>query len=457
MNDLSIRNGRVITPQGEVEADIGIREGVIQEIGGHIAAREDIDARGMLVLPGMIDTHVHIRDGALAHREDFASGTGAAASGGITAVLEMPVAKPPASTPEVFKARWEAARLNAAVHVGMYGGAGADNLREIPRLAKLGAVGFKTFLMPPPEGREAEFYGLCSPDDESLCRVMEAVALTGLVLAVHAEDNAVVAPHTRRVMAEGRDGLEAWENSRPEEAELAAIRRVIGAAEKTGCRVLVCHVSTPRGVRMIREAAGKGVPIQAESCPSYLTMDYECAAAAGVFARIKPPLRSPRLRGELRQQLSQGNIAVIGSDHAPYLREEKWKGDGIWSGVDGMPGLELSLLQMLNLVDAGEFTYTQLAGVCAGNAAKLFSLSRRGAVAPGYHADLALACRCDEKWTLQSGRMLTKSKGSAVCYEGVEFSHRVLRTFVDGVCVYGHGEFCKPGGMDLMLRPPKFF
>ena len=333
MNDLNIVGGTIVRPEGCFEGSVEVKGGAIAAVKrageAPAPAAETVDAAGMLVFPGMIDSHVHIRGGRLSHREDFASGTMAAAAGGVTALAEMPVANPPASTAEVFEARRAEAQAGAYVDVALYGGAGADNLDEIEKLAGVGAVAYKTFTMPPVPGREAEFYGLCSETQDALCRVMERVAKTGRLLAVHSELNQYVAAETKRRMDAGENGLVAFCRSRPVEAETAAVEWVIEAARKTGCRASVCHVSTPEAVRMIEAARAQGVRVWAETCPQYILFSEQSAAHAGVFARMKPPLRDGQRMRQLRRMYENGSFAMTGSDHAPYLREEKLKKSGM--------------------------------------------------------------------------------------------------------------------------------
>lgn len=204
MNDINIINGTIVRPEGCEKADIGIRGGKIVSVNkpGSLteAAEKTIDASGLYVFPGMIDTHVHIRGGILSHRESFASGTQAAASGGITTIMEMPIANPPASTPEAFDARRKEIGEQAYVDFCMYGGAGSDNLDQIELLTSHGAAAYKTFLMPPVPGREKEFYGLCSETTEQLTEVMERVAAVGGVLCCHSELNEYVAPYAAKLI-----------------------------------------------------------------------------------------------------------------------------------------------------------------------------------------------------------------------------------------------------------------
>ena len=459
MNDINIVGGTVVTSEECRPADIAVSGGRIVMVTGDgeklPPAKETVDASGLLVFPGMIDTHVHIRGGALSAREDFASGTMAAAAGGVTTILEMPIAKPPASRREDFLSREDEIDALAFVDFGMYAGAGSDNLDEIETLSELGAVAYKTFLMPPVPGREKEFFGLCSETPEQLEAVMERVAKTGLVLAVHSELNEFVAEETARVMSEGRCGVRAFGESRPKIAETEAVKQVIAAARKTGCRASICHVSTPEAVELICAARADGVDIHAETCPQYLVYNDANAEFAGVFARMKPPLRPPETAARLLELYAEGRLETTGSDHAPYLKEEKLKnGNDIWHTFDGLPGLELSLRLLLNQVDAGRLTYSQAARNTSRNAAGLFGLSYcKGDIAPGMDADIVLVKKLDVPDVLDISDMFTKSRGSAVLYDGTRFSHRIVATMVRGKTVYRDGQITGSKGYGQLIKP----
>jgi allantoinase len=461
MNDLNIVGGTVVRSERCFEGSVGVKDGRIVSVcprGAPLdSARETMDASGALIMPGMIDTHVHIRGGALSAREDFATGTMAAASGGVTTIMEMPVAKPPASTPENFAARKAEIEARAYVDFCMYGGAGSDNLSEIGELAKMGAAAYKTFLMPPVPGREKEFYGLCSETPEQLTAVMEKVKETGLLLAVHSELNEYVAEKTDQLMRSGRNGIRAFGESRPVEAETEAVKRVIAASRATGCRASICHVSSPESVRLIEEARAGGVDIHGETCPQYLVFNDVNAAFAGVFARMKPPLRPPETAAELLGLYAQGRLELTGSDHAPYLREEKLKnGMDIWHTFDGVPGLEVSLRLLLNQVTAGRLTYGQIARNTSESPAKLFGIdARKGGVAVGKDADLVIVRRLDEPDVLHIDEMFTKSRGSAVLYDNTPFTHRIETTLVRGKAVFSDGMITGSQGFGQLIKPEK--
>ena len=376
MNDLNIVGGTLVRPEGCLAGGLEIKDGRIVRVlkpgEAPDPAKETVNAEGMLVFPGMIDSHVHIRGGKLSHREDFASGTMAAAAGGVTTVAEMPVANPPASTEEAFLARKAEATAAAYVDVALYGGAGADNLEDIGRLARQGAV--------------------------------------------------------------------AW---------------VIEAARKTGCRASVCHVSTPEAVKMIQAARAEGVQVYAETCPQYILFNEDTAEHAGVFARMKPPLRDPQRMAELRRMYRDGAFAMTGSDHAPYLKEEKLKnGQDIWHTFDGLPGLELSLPLLLNAVADGTLTCEAIAEATAESTARMLGLApRKGRLAEGADADVVLVKKYAVPVPLDISKLFTKARESAVLYEGLPMHYTIVRTYVRGEKVFQEGTITGKQGWGTFVSP----
>ena len=357
----------------------------------------------------------------------------------------------------MFEARRAEAQAGAYVDVALYGGAGADNLDEIEKLAGAGAVAYKTFTMPPVPGREAEFYGLCSETQDALCRVMERVAKTGRLLAVHSELNQYVAAETKRRMDAGENGLVAFCRSRPVEAETAAVEWVIAAALKTGCRASVCHVSTPEAVRMIEAARAQGVRVWAETCPQYILFHEQSAAHAGVFARMKPPLRDEQRMRQLRRMYENGSFAMTGSDHAPYLKEEKLKnGQDIWHTFDGLPGLELSLPLLLNAVADGTLSAEAIAKATAESTAEMLGLApKKGRIEAGADADMVLVAKNQAPVPLDTSKLFTKARGSAALYEGIPMHYRIVRTYVRGRAVYEEGRITGEQGWGTFVSPAR--
>lgn len=446
MNDVNIIDALIVRPEGKFKGSVGIKDGIIvnisenkDEIG---SAGATVNGENKILLPGMIDSHVHIRGGRFSHREDFGTGTMAAAAGGVTTIMEMPVCDPPASRKENFLRRKAEIEKEAYVDFCLYGGAGADNTDEITQLAEVGAIAFKTFLMPPVKGREKEFYGLCSQDYAELVRVMEEVEKTGCMLAVHSELNEYVGANTEEAIKAGKDGLTAFCESRPEIAEIEGVRRVIDASRQTKCRASICHVSTAEAAMLIYDARKDGVEIHGETCPQYLLFDKHTAAHAGVFARIKPPYRERDNVERLLELYGRGYLEITGSDHAPYLYEEKVKnGNSIWETFDGLPSIELSLRLLLNEVEKGRLTLEKIVRNTSENTAKLFKIyPRKGRIEVGADADLVLISKLSEPEPVVLEKLFTKSRQSAVLFENIPLHYRIDETYVRGKKVFSGGK-----------------
>ncbi|MGI6423660.1 MAG: allantoinase AllB [Tepidanaerobacteraceae bacterium] len=450
LNDINIIGGTVITPEKSVKADIGIKEGKIVNIstnGDLHHGRRILDVSGSIVMPGMIDAHVHMRAPSFSHREDFASGTAAAAAGGITTIVEMPVSKPPTSDVDTLKSRINHALNNAYIDFCFYAGAGSSNIEEIPKLAECGVVGFKTFLMPPPPGREKEFYGLCTLDEKSLKELFGIIGKENLLLAIHAEDQEIIKTETELIQKSGRKDLEAFGFSRPPISEIRAVKKIIKNLGKANTKILICHVSTPEVIDNIQCAKQYGLKVYSETCPHYLLLNVEEAKKYGGFARVKPPIRQEALRQQLWQKYEKGLIDIVSSDHAPYTIVEKNVKEGdIWKALDGIPGLELTLPLLLNKVNSGEITYNHIAGTFSENPAKILGIyPKKGSLDIGSDADLTIV-NPNLKSQIKLDKLYTKSRESAAVYENWELSHTIIYTLCRGQIVFDNGKIVgKPG------------
>lgn len=460
-NDINILGGTLIFPEGRRRGCIGIADGkiaqIVEDSGSLPVAENVIDAEGMLVFPGLIDSHVHVRGGEFSYREDFTSATIAAAAAGVTTLLEMPGCAKPASTVANFLLRAAEVESDACVDVGLYGGAGADNPDCIAKIAEAGAIGFKTFLMPPVPGRETEFYGLCAEGPGELEKVMECVARTGLSLTIHCEDTLTVNESTATIRAQGGNRVRDFCASRPESAEIKAVDRAIQAANTTSCRTIIAHVSSATAMNMIKEAQKKGIDIHGETCAHYLTFDSASMDAHGVFARMKPPFRAAECVDQLVLGYAAGVIEITGSDHAPFTRQEKLRnGDCIWSAPDGLPGIELTLPLLLRLVEVGRLTYERIVQNTSENTARLFGLAKiKGRIEKGLDADLVIIDKLEAPEYISCQNLHSKSRDSAVIYNGLALRHKIVRTLVKGHIAYENGKICLEAGQGRFLRGPK--
>jgi len=453
--DLLVTGGTLVTSGGVRPASLGVTAGRIAAVlspDASAAAGETLDVTGLHVLPGVIDTHVHTRHPGVAAREDFLSGTTAAAAGGITTLFEMPIAKLPVNSGAALRARAALLQPTALIDFALYGGAGHENPATIAEEA--GAIAFKTFLQPPPPARLDEFSGLWCTDEVQLRELMGVVKATGLRHCFHCEHTATFAALQAQLEAAGRTTGKAHAESRPPVVEELSVAIVLALAEDLGARVQVVHCSSPRAARMARDARWRGVDATVETCPPYLFFTDEALDRLGPYAKCNPPLRGENDVRGLRQCLREGLIEVIGTDHSPFLAEDKDRGAAnIYLAPPGLAGLEVLVPLMLTAVHRGWITLEALAGLLSENAARLFRLPQKGRLVAGADADLTIV-DLGAVWTYDSTAALTKSRANMRIYDGVELHGRVVHTIVRGAPVYrdgevigrpGHGQFVRPG------------
>ncbi len=456
VHDLVVTGGTLVTSAGVRPADIVVTGGRITAVvppGEAPVAAAVIDASGRHILPGVIDTHVHTRHPGVPEREDFLSGTSAAAAGGITTIFEMPISKLPVNSGEALAKRAELLQPTALVDYALYGGAGHENLDTMTAQAEAGAIAFKTFLQPPPPTRLDEFFGLWCTDEVLLRDVMRAVKATGLRHCFHCEHTATFEALQRQLEADGRMTGKAHAESRPPVVEELSVAIVLALAEDLGARVQVVHCSSPRAARLARDARWRGVDATVETCPPYLFFTDEALDRLGPYAKCNPPLRGEREVRGLRQCLREGLIEVIGTDHSPFLAEDKAKGaDNIFLAPPGLAGLEVMVPLMLTAAHHGWIALEDVAALCSENAAKLFALPRKGRLQAGADADFTIVDLASA-WRYDSAGAITKSRANMRIYDGVELHGRVVSTLVRGAVVYrdgvvtgrpGHGQFLRP-------------
>lgn len=458
MFDTVIEGADVVTADGVRRMDVAIDGEHIAALlhpGSRPGARCRVDASGLHLLPGLIDTHVHLRDPARPDRETFTSGTAAAAAGGVTTVCEMPTSEPPVNTGERLRERAISVAPRALVDFAMYGGAAHSNLNAIHDLAGSGAIAFKTWLHSPAAGREAEFIGLSCPNTGELVEVMQAVASTGLIHALHCEHDEILEIAARHARTAGGPVGAAHAASRPLLAEEASVALVLAIAERTGTRVQVVHVSSPRAVRLIVQARRNGVNATVETAPHYLTLTDEELLEYGPFAKCNPPLRDAATVEELWLCVQEGLIDVIGSDHCPYLSEELDLGNrDIFASPPGLPGLETTLPSLLTAVAQGRMTLPQLVKLTSTRAAELFSLHQKGRLEPGRDADLVLV-DTTARWTYDPDAGLSKAAPNAHYLRGHQFTGRPVATWLRGREIYADGNLHADPGFGRFLTPSR--
>ena len=445
--DLVFRGGTVVLPTGQRPADIAITNGTISAIGSEVRdGAATIDAQGLVILPGVVDAHVHFNEPGRADWEGWEAGTRGAAAGGVTTVLEMPLnAHPPTTTPEAFDAKRAVASQKAFVDFGLWGGLVPDNLQSLEILHQSGVVGFKAFM---------SHSGI-----EDFARVSDGVLAIGLKTA--ARLNAIVGVHAEsqelldRLNVEHTADRLSWCRARPPAAEVDAIRRLTVAMRGAGknVRAHVVHVSTAAGLHEVDEARRRGVSITAETCPHYLAFTEDDFARIGPTLKCAPPLRDAETREALWEEVLAGRVDLIASDHSPCPAADKHKGDhDIWQAWGGVAGIQTTLPVLLSDgLHARGLSLERIAHLTATAPAQLFGLyPRKGAIAVGADADLAIV-DVERRWTFDANELQTRSGLSA--YVGRTFTGKVLRTIVRGSTVYVDGEITGSPGWGQLVRP----
>ncbi len=383
--DLAITGGTIVTPEGRFAGDIGICGEVIAAIAAPGAlgpATDSLDATGLHVLPGAIDVHVHFREPGMAHKEDWDTGTAAAAMGGVTTVFEMPNTFPPTGTPEALAQKFELAK-KARIDFGLYGLLAEDNIQHLESLIAGGAAAFKCFM-----GNTTG--NLPSPSTGAMLEGFEIIAKHGHRISLHAETASIMAWRQERLMAAGKNTPLDHLAARPAVVAVEAVTRAAILAEWTGARIHVLHISSADELRPLREAQQRGVDITGETCPCYLMLDSEDYARLGPVIKVNPPVREPHHKAAIWAALLDGTVGLIATDHAPHAPEEKTR-NIIWNTDAGFPGVETQMPLMLTAVSEGQLTLEQYVRISAENPAKAFGLFPvKGAISIGSHADLAI-------------------------------------------------------------------
>lgn len=448
--DLVINNGMVATETAVFAASIAVRDGKIAVIGAAEEmppAAEVIDAEGLYVLPGVIDVHVHFREPGMDHKEDWTTGTRAAAMGGVTTVFEMPNTSPAVSTAERYREKRAIADAKAIVDFGLYGVLSEDNLAELAPMAEAGVIGFKLFL-----GNTTG--SLPCPSDGAVLEAFEIISHLGKRISIHAENSPILMWREERLKAAGRNAGLDHMLSRHDVVVLEALSRSCIFAEWTGARIHIVHESSARSLPYIEFFKSRGVDMTVETLPSYLTLAVEdMDKPGGQVMRMNPPIRERWQQQPLRQALAKGTIDMISTDHAPHTPEEK-TGNRIWDIACGFPGLESQLSIMLTLVNNGLMPLTRYVQVSSANPARAFGLyGRKGVIQPGADADLVLVDMAKGA-TLSAEKL--QSKGKVSPFEGMTVTAQPVATLVRGRVVMRDGEIlAEPGhGEEVVQQMP---
>ncbi|MEA2599364.1 MAG: allantoinase [Acidobacteriota bacterium] len=388
-SDLLLTSRRVVTPEGVRPATVHVREGKIQRVGPLEIGVPVIDCGDSVLMPGIVDTHVHVNEPGRTDWEGFATATRAAAAGGVTTLVDMPLNSIPATTTvEGLRAKIEAARGKLRIDVGLWGGVVPGNAGELEGLLEGGVLGFKAFLVP----SGVEEFPHVGEDD--LRQAMPILARHGAVLLAHAEIPGPIETAAGVWNSAGPSELREYGRylrSRPGTAEVEAVELLVRLCRETRCRVHIVHVSSVDVLPVLKRARDEGLPVTAETCPHYLTFAAEEIPDGGVTFKCAPPIRSRENREHLWEALREGVIDLVATDHSPCPPEMKKveAGDflGAWGGISS---LQLALPAVWTQARDRGFTIADLAAWMCAAPSRLAGLDQKGAIAPGYDADLVV-------------------------------------------------------------------
>jgi dihydroorotase (multifunctional complex type) len=442
--DTVLYSAKVYTSRGLIEAGIAIDQDRIVKIAKKPnlpKASNQINLKGNIALPGIIDSHVHLRDQELAYKEDFTSGTSAAAAGGITTVIDMPNNQPTTMSAETLRERIRLAEPKVLVNVA-FNAAFPMRKKEIPEMAKIGAVGFKLYL-------SQQIGGIDPDNDQALLEAFKAVRHIKVPIAVHAEDKTTVEQKQKKLVKQRRNDLEAFLEVHSLDAEEKAIRRITQLSRKSGGHVHICHVSSKPGMNIITKAKKLGFDVTCEVTPHHLLLTSKSLRKYGNTALEVPPLRRPSDVACLWRSLQKGTVDTIASDHAPHSLEEKNAGS-IWNVKTGISGLETMLPLLLTQVNKERLTIKRLVQLLCENPARIYRMEDRGNLKKDSIADITVI-NLRKEHRIDSSSFYSRAKYSS--FDGWKVRGKAVKTFVNGQLTMDDGEIqTRPGSGSVILR-----
>lgn len=427
MLDLCIVNCR-LDPSNQ-ECCIGVENGKIISIQKLPSkADEIIDLNGKIILPGLIDAHVHMRDPGLTYKENFKTGTQAAAAGGFTTVLDMPNTNPPTNTALHFKNKLKIAKSKAIVDFGLH--AGTDKPEEISKLGNLNPASFKVFM---------DLH-----DDEFLMNLFSEISELNqtrdndYLVSIHAEDREIVHRYTQMKTSENIFDPAVYSDARPPLAEDVAVSKALLMAKEFNLKIHICHASTEKSLRVIQKAKTEGYKVSSEVTPHHLFLDSSCFKKFGNFAKTNPPLRNKALKINLTDL---PKVDIIGTDHAPHTIAEKEK--NLWDAPPGIPGLETALPLLLNQINMGKISFHEIKRLLCENPTKLFKIQNKGFIQEGMDADFVVV-DMKKELTIDSSKFYSKAHYSP--FDGIKVKGVPCMTILRGEVIMKDSEIFKAIG-----------
>ncbi|MHA8110451.1 allantoinase AllB [Lactobacillaceae bacterium Melli_B4] len=433
--DTLIYNGKIVTPKTVINGELAIKDGKIAAIGTGLPkdAKQLIDANQQLILPGMVDAHVHINEPGRGDWEDYHTGSQALAAGGTTSMIVMPLNALPARTTDAeFKRHREIAEYKSYIDFALYGGLVPNNLAEIEAMANDVAAGFKAFMATTGSDIPGEFHNV---DDYELYKGMQEIAKTGRRLLIHAENPVLTDRFAEEKIAEGKTGIQDYVDSRPPFVEVEAVKRAIYFGKLTGCKLHLVHLSTGESVCEVLKARLEGQDVTCETCVHYLAITRDDFEKIGPLAKCSPALRSKSVQDTLWDEVLAGNVTMVTSDHSPAPASMKENPDNnifdIWGGISGAQN-NVDLLYDV-AVKSGRLSIFQFIKLIAESPAKVFGLKNKGSLEVEKDADL-LFLDTNQSYQLTEDNLYYKNKISA--YVGFEINCRVTQTILRGKTIF---------------------
>lgn len=413
--DLVLKNCKLINEIGEYY--IGIKNEKITNISKiPIKAEKTLDIKNNYVLPGFIDPHIHFRDPGLTQKEDFKTGSQAAANGGFTTVIDMPNTLPKTNTYKALKEKFKIAKTKSIVNFELQ--AGHNNLEEMKKMIKLKPISFKVFMdLESNENLEKIFY--------DLSLLNESTEYNGLV-ATHCEKKSIVENETEKLKEKKENEAIDYTYARPAESEDESVKQAIELARENNLRLHICHLSSKKSLDLAKNAS-KIMPVSWEFTPHHLLLDNSAYNVYGTFIKTNPPLR-PKENSVRISDLDEKSI--IGTDHAPHTLEDKTK--GVWNSSPGIPNLETAVPLLLTEVNKGNIDLKLIPKIFSQNAAETYGLNNKGKIEIGYDADLTIIdLKREGKFNIDE----FKTKAEYSPFESWEYKGLPIMTIVNGKIV----------------------
>ncbi len=442
--DLVLANAKAYVDSEIVECSIAIDRKRVFKVGRETnmpKADMKMDLKGLLVLPGLIDVHVHLRDEAKAYKEDFYTGTAAAAAGGFTTVFDMPNNSPVTMSVETLRNRMIVARSRILVNVGFYS-AFPQRVEDLERIVTEGAVGFKLFMA-------EQIGGLNIRNDAALLEAFMVVRELCSFTAVHAEEESALRKAEEQLRRSGKNDANAFLIAHSEGTEANAVNHLLHIGKQAGAHLHFCHISTKSGLNAIAEAKKTGMPVTCEVTPHHLFLTIEDLRRIGTLAVTMPPVRDKTQVEALWNGVRDGSVDMIASDHAPHMLNEK-EAENIWDVKVGVPGLETTLQLLLTEVKRGRLSVGDIVRLISERPSRIFELHGKGMIKSGFDADLTVV-DLSGKQRVEAASFHSKAKYSP--FDGRMVDGKAVKTIVGGQMIMEDDEIvARPGSGEIVRR-----